>query len=170
MRRLVHQPGTRFFKQGLQALLSTVRLGRQKALEGKPVRRHTGSAQRSNQGAGARHRRHLYSGFAGLTHQMKARIGNQRRTGVGDQGDVITGQHPLDQPLPLVSFVVVMTGGHGSGDAKVLHETRTVAGILRSDQTDIPQHLQRAGCQVLQITDGRGNHKQGAGSDGHGDS
>ena len=47
-------------------------------------------------------------------------------------------------------------GQHRFGDTEVIEQASAVARILREDAVDATQYLDRAQCNVVQITDRRG--------------
>ncbi len=168
VRRLVDHPGPVFRCKRLQTLPTPVSLGRKKPLKGKAVRRHTRRTERGNQGTGPRHRRYSDTSLARLTHQVVTGVGDQRRTGIGNQGNIITGQQTLNQPLTLIPFIMVMTGRHRRINTEMLHQPGAVAGVLGSNQADILEHLKRSRTHILKITDRRSHHKKSTGNSGHG--
>ncbi len=92
MRCLVEDQGTRLFLDLAQTRPAPNRLGGQKTLEDETVRRQTCGRQRRNQGAGPGHRNHGDAGGTRLTHQVVARVRNQRRAGIGNQRHIIASQ------------------------------------------------------------------------------
>ncbi|MNH39093.1 hypothetical protein D3C79_1002130 [compost metagenome] len=89
---------------------------------------------------------------------MIARVGNQRRAGIGNQCDVVPGQQTGEKAAALITLVVLMAGGQGGIDTKVLQQTNGVTGVLGGNQRHIAEHLERPGTHVIQVADWRGHH------------
>ncbi len=122
MRRFIKDDRARFFLEQLKPSLAPDRLGREKTFEDETVRRQPRRRQRRNQRTGARNRNHLNARCPRLTHQVIARIGNQRRACVRNQRNVIACLQARDEATALVPFVVFVAGRQRRGDAEMLHQ------------------------------------------------
>ena len=89
MGRFIEDNGARLFFQRLQRIATPFRLRRQKTFVAETIRRQPRRAQRRNRSAGAGQRHHADIGLAAGAHQMVTGIVNQRRSGIGNQGDVL---------------------------------------------------------------------------------
>ncbi len=158
MRRLVEDQCAGLFTHLLQTRLAPRRLGGQKTLEDKPVRRQPRSRQCGDQGARPRHRNHGDARSARLAHQMITRIGNQRCTGIGNQRNAVTCQQAGDEAATLLTLIVLVTRSKWRLDAKVLEQPNGVPGVFGSNQGHVGEHLQGACTHVVKITNGRCHH------------
>ncbi len=154
-RRLEQQQRGRHRGEDGEGLLSLCRLGRQEAREEKAVRRKAGERQ-------CRHRCR-WAGDRGdgdprgdrRTYQLVARIGDERRAGVGDEGDARARLEPLDQERPRARRVVLVIGRQRRRDAISGAEAPRDAGILASDKVDTAQGVEGAQGDVAEIADRR---------------
>ena len=167
MRRLIEDQRSRFFLELLETRAPPCRLRRQKALENETIRGQPRCRQRSDQGTGTGQRYHSNTRRTRLPDQVVARIGNQRRTGIGDQCHILTRLQAAEEAAALIPLVVLMAGRQGRGDPEMLQQARRMPGIFRGDQTHLRQYPQRPRTDVFQIADGRGDHEEGAGDGIH---
>jgi hypothetical protein len=100
-------------------------------------------------------------------HQAIARIGDQRRAGVGHQRHALARGEGAQQPrlARLPGGVAVRDGRRG--DAVVAGELGEDARVLGGDQVGRAQHVERAQGDVAQIADRRCDNVK-AGSDAAG--
>lgn len=163
MGRFIEDEGSRLFPDVLQTATAGTGLGRQEPLEHETIRRQASRRQCRDQRAGSGDGHHADTGGTSLAHQVKTWIGNQRRTGIGDQRHVIPCLQPRQEAPTLVAFVVLVTGGQGRLDTEVLQQTGRVTRVLGRDQLHLPQHPQGPRRDVIEITDRRCNHIERAG-------
>ena len=162
MAGFVEDQGARFGDQGAEALATSRCLGRKKPFENEAVARQTGHGQGRDRCARAGHRRDQDAGFAGRAHESKARIADQRRAGIGDQGDVTALQQILDQACRLLALVVFVQGDGPRPTADAGQQRSTVARVFRRDQRDLAQDFGRPAGKVIEIADRRRNDPEAA--------
>jgi 2-oxoglutarate ferredoxin oxidoreductase subunit beta len=128
------------------------------------VRREPGSHQ------GREHRRRPGNGHhrnplanAG-PHQREARIGNEGRSRIGNEGYLFPrpqkGQNPLH---PLLLHALVEACGKGGGDAVMGKEFSRAARVLRDDQVRFPKDLEGPEGDVSEVANGCGAKVKDAG-------
>ncbi|MNH11373.1 hypothetical protein D3C79_708860 [compost metagenome] len=95
---------------------------------------------------------------------MVTGVRDQRRTGIGDQRDVIASQQAREKATALFPLVVLVTGRQGGIDPEMLQQTNGMTRVFRSDQGHIAEYFQRPRAHVIQVADGRGHHVKRASS------
>ena len=93
-------------------------------------------------------------------HQPKARIADQRRTGIADHGDGEVVQQFLYQSVNCIALVVFVHRDKWRFDAEMRQQALCMARILGCDEIRIGQDFARPGRQVVQVTDWRGNDEK----------
>ncbi len=140
---LVEDQGPRIRRQRLQTLATRPGLGRQETLEGEAVARQSADRQRGHGCAGAGNRDHRNAGAACGAHQNEARIGDQRRAGVGDQRQRLTVPQLFDQALAELAFVVFMQRDHRPADSEVAQQLLAGPRVFGTDAIHRLEHLLR---------------------------
>ncbi len=135
--------------------------------EGEAVGRQAGQAQGGQHRRGARDRMDVDAGLAGDFDQAEARVGDQRRAGVGNLGDDLADAQPLDDLGQDLGTGMVIVTQQGFLDVVGRQKLGGDAGVLGQDDIGRLQHVQRAQRDVAQIADGR-RHDIEAGRDGSG--
>ena len=128
-------------------------LGGQEALEEEPVGRQSRHGQRHQRRGGAGRGAHRMPGRNGFAHQPVARIGDQRRAGIGDEGDGLTGREPLQDFRPHRFGIVVVIGDERRRQAVVVEQLAGHARVLAGDEVGRGQNLQRPQGDVAQVPD-----------------
>ena len=82
---------------------------------------------------------------ANFAHQFKTGIGNQRRSGVRDQGDVVPGRQPSNQLSRLALLAMLMETGRASGESEALQQVTRVTRVLGGNQRHLAKDPQGAG-------------------------
>ncbi len=157
VRSFVEDQRTRLFFQCFEPCTSCSCLGRQKAFEDESIRGQPSRRQCGDQRTSTRHRHHCNPSGTRLAHQVISRIGNQRRTRIGDQRDILSTLQPPDESPPLFTLVMLVASCQRRLNTEVREQPRRVTGILRGYQRHLSQHPQRSGTDVLQIADRRGD-------------
>ena len=127
---------------------------RQKAFEQKPVGRQARDGERRQQRRGAGQRRHRVAGVLRGAHQLVARIGDERRAGIGHQRD----RRAFGQPAQQMSGracrrIVVVIGRERRRDAVAVEELSRHPRILAGDQVGARQRRERPQRDVAEIAD-----------------
>ncbi len=125
---------------------------------GRPA---TASAASAADGAG--HRVDGVTGLARRAHQLEARIGNERRAGVGDERDRFAGGEPRQELRPRRRGVVLVVGRQRRRDAVVVEQLAGDAGVLAGDHVGRGERLQRPQRDVAQVADRGGDEVQSGG-------
>ena len=94
--------------------------------------------------------------------EVVGRVGDARRAGVGDQGNVPPLLQQAEQALRLGHLVVVVVAQQRAGDVEMGQQLAGVAGILGGDQVHAAKDAQGAQGDVVEIADGRGDDVQRA--------
>lgn len=147
----------------MTALAARSGFGRQEAFKAEPVARQAGNAERGDGGAGARYRADPDAGLTGGTHQLEARVADQRGAGVADDGQRFALAQAGHDALGHGFFVVVVQGQQRAVDAEMAQQLAGMAGVFGTDGGHTAQRLLGARRQVGQVADRRGDHVQGSG-------
>jgi hypothetical protein len=133
-------------------------LRRQKAFEEEPVRRQARDDERRGHGGGAGDRRNREPFGNGGLDQFVARVGDERRAGVGHERQRLTLAYPVDHTLANRVVRVLVIGDQRRGDAVVgkkrLGDPRVLCqhGVGRRKRGERPER------DVLQVADWCGDH------------
>ena len=103
------------------------------------------------------------SGLAGRAHQLEARIGNERRAGVGHQRDRLARGEPRQELRPRRRGVVLVVGRQRRRDAVVVEQLPRDPRVLAGDQVGRGEGLQRPQRDVAQVADRGGDEVQPGG-------
>jgi len=152
--------------QPLEDAAARTRAGRQEADEEKTVGREAGDRQGQGRGARAGHRHDRQAFLPGVAHEAIARVGDSRRAGIGDEGDVAAGPQGAEDPLPLPPLVLLEVGGRGGCDGVGAQENAGPACVLAGHEGGLAQHAQGAQGEVLQVADRRRDDEERAGTGG----
>ena len=135
-------------------------LRRQEAGKQELIGGQAGDGERRQQRRGAGQRRDRVAGVMGGAHQLEARIGDQRRAGVGDQRDRRAIGEPAQQRRPRLRRIVVVVGRQRRGDGVAVEELARHPRILAGDQVGAGQRRERAQRDVAEIADRGGDDMQ----------
>ena len=136
---------------------------RQEAAEVKLVGGQAGADQPGKQSGRAWDRFNPDAEVSGTANDAEARVGQQRRSGVGDERDALPGLKPrkdLGSPLRFVVFVVAHRLG---GDAVVMQQVARSTCVFARNPVDFLENPHRPVRDVLKIADRRGDNIEATG-------
>ena len=99
--------------------------------------------------------RHRNTFSDGLARQLVARIRNQRRSRIRDQGNARTLTQIGENARPDALAIMIVIGGEFDPQVIGIEQTSRDPGILREDAIDTAQNVQRPQGDVAQIADWR---------------
>src|SRR5205809_3838567 len=100
---------------------------------------------------------HRNAGANGGGGQSVSGVGHERHTGIGDQGDIGSGEQLGHQFLGARGFIVFVITDERPADFVVVEQVASMARILTSDQVHFAQGAYGAVGDVFQVADGRGH-------------
>jgi hypothetical protein len=166
VRGLVEDQGAGFAGEAGQALAAGAGPGGEEAFERETVAGQPGHAQRGDQRAGPGDRTDPDACGAGGGDQPETGVADQRRAGVGHQGQRFAAAQARDQALALLGLVVFVQRDQALLDAVMGQQLAGVAGVLGADRGHSAQGLQRPRGEVAEMADRGGDDVQHAGDGG----
>ena len=161
--RLVEHQGARLGSQRDQALAAPGSLAREEALEAEPARGEAAGDESGDGCGGAGNHLDHVTGRRGRGHQALARVGDARRSGIGDE------RHPsplIEEPEHRPHLgrlgVVVHHQQPWRAHAGVFEQAPSASGVLAGDDVSGAEHLDRSRGEVAEVPDGGGHQGQGA--------
>ena len=85
--------------------------------------------------------------------QARARIRHRRRSGIGDERDLLPCLKHVDNPPGGLLFVVLVHRKHAATDAVSIEQTLTVTRVLGRDDVHRLEHGNRAQAHVTDISE-----------------
>ena len=152
-----HRPA--LFLKLNQACLPTFLL-RQKSLKTEAVGGQAAGGQCTYSGTGTRNNGYRVPQTVRLSYSQKARIGNGRHAGIGNQGHILLILQQIGEGLQAFVLVMGMEREQRFFDFKVMEQEAGRPGILAGNRVNLPEHVLCPGTQVTQISDGCSNNVQ----------
>jgi hypothetical protein len=144
--------------EGRKFALARGRLLRQKTVKQKMRCREPGGGQRAHRRVRTRYRHHGETGFAHRRHQQRAWIRDQRRAGIADECDRFALGQQLQDFLRRAALVVFVDRRQARGDTVVRQQAPGKARVLRGDDIDATQNLERAQRDIGEISNRCGDY------------
>ena len=161
VRRLVKDHGALFVLQRVQMLAPRLFVDGQESLEAPAPGRQAGGRERAHRGAAARDGDDRHIMLRAQRDQILARVGNRGRARVRHERAAFAREQLGEHLLAARAAVVLVVGDHGlAGQAARGQQLLRDAGVLCGDEIHRGQHLTRAGRQVAEVADRRGDQIQ----------
>lgn len=158
MRRLEKHQRPRLARERVEPSAPLARLRRQKSLEAESIRRDPGHGQRRRDRGRSGNRSYLDTGRCRATHEIEARVRQQRRPGVAYERHHLAGLQTREQGLAALTLVVGMQGNQGFLQSEGGEQLSAPSGVLGGDDVGRGERIPRPRRHVGEITDGRGHH------------
>lgn len=149
--------------KGLENLGALGALWGQEAAEKELAPAEAAAGERDEEGGGAGNHFDGQAGFEDGAQDAIAGIGEERRTGIADQGHTVTTPDRLDEFDGTSCLIVLVIADGAHGNAEVLQEFASVTGIFTGNHGGFAKNAEGAQRDVLKVADGRGNDAQYAG-------
>ena len=132
----------------------------QEPFERESFGRQAGDAERSGNGRRSRHRDHGHAFLRDTTHELEARVRQQRRPRIAHQRNTRAGAQFLQQFVDSFAFVVFMQRHQRARQPECCQQLPCPARVFRRDQFGGREFIARARRQVAKIADGRRDHRK----------
>lgn len=130
-------------------------LHRQKACEEEGIARQAGADEGRKRRRGARYGNDPVSRLDRLLRQAVARIGDERRTGIGDERHRFPITECCKQPRPRLGGIVLVIGGGPIDDAVAVQQHPRHPRVLAGEHIDPRKRLEGSQRDVAEIADRR---------------
>ena len=117
--------------------------------------RQPGGDERHEDGRGARDDPDRQSPPARLPHHEQARVGDPRRSGIGDHDDAFAPGDALDQRRRAAMLVVRVQRDDPDGDVVPVEQPARDPGVLAGDDIGTAEHVEGAQAHVPEMADRR---------------
>jgi len=158
MRRLEKHERTRLECEGLQSRPSLSRFSGQKTFETKTIRGNARHGKRCRNGRRPWDRPHLDARRRGTPNEVEPRVGQQRCTGITDEGNHLTFQQASEQGFTALTLVMNVQRNQGFLQTERREQLTTSSGVLGRDDIRGGQRLSRPRRHIGQIADRRCHH------------
>lgn len=154
VRRLIENDSTALCLNLTKNIIAIFFVSREKSLEGESSRRPSGQCEGGDAGICAGQGGHLDMVFNAQSDEGLARIGYGGGSGIGDEGDVGSGEKLVDKFPAFLVFIELVVACRGGMNVEMPEEMAAGAGVLGSNQVDFFQNAQHVEGDVLEVSDG----------------